>query len=229
MDVQCSRHYVNTLALHELILETIRYVASYALENREEFIQRVRAEAAIKQKETAKELRKKIGRSEKRIAELNTLIKKLYESFATGRISDELFDSLLSEYDKEQKDLKAAVETDTKQLDEYEQDTENVNRFLELVDRYTDFPELTPQMIYEFVDKILVHAPERIDGCRAQEIEIFLKYVGKFDLPIPEPTAEELALEEKRRKTREKNRRKYERRKARQQAESQSAETKEPA
>ena len=228
-DIQCSRHYVNTLALHELILETIRYVASYALENREEFIQRVRAEAAIKQKEAAKELRKKIGRSEKRIAELNTLIKKLYESFATGRISDELFDSLLSEYDKEQKDLKAVVETDTKQLDEYEQDTENVNRFLELVDRYTDFPELTPQMIYEFVDKILVHAPERIDGCRAQEIEIFLKYVGKFDLPIPEPTAEELALEEKRRKTREKNRRKYERRKARQQAESQPAETKEPA
>lgn len=229
MDVQCSRHYVNTLALHELILETIRYVASYALENREEFIQRVRAEAAIKQKETAKELRKKIGRSEKRIAELNTLIKKLYESFATGRISDELFDSLLSEYDKEQKDLKAVIETDTKQLDEYEQDTENVNRFLELVDRYTDFPELTPQMIYEFVDKILVHAPERIDGCRAQEIELFLKYVGKFDLPIPEPTAEELALEEKRRKTREKNRRKYERRKAREQAESRPAETKEPA
>ena len=228
-DIQCSRHYVNTLALHELILETIRYVASYALENREEFIQRVRAEAAIKQKEAAKELRKKIGRSEKRIAELNTLIKKLYESFATGRISDELFDSLLSEYDKEQKDLKAVAETDTKQLDEYEQDTENVNRFLELVDRYTDFPELTPQMIYEFVDKILVHAPERIDGCRAQEIEIFLKYVGKFDLPIPEPTDEELALEEKRRKTREKNRRKYERRKARQQAESQPAETKEPA
>ena len=228
-DIQCSRHYVNTLALHELILETIRYVASYALENREEFIQRVRAEAAIKQKETAKELKKKIGRSEKRIAELNTLIKKLYESFATGRISDELFDSLLSEYDKEQKDLKAVVETDTKQLDEYEQDTENVNRFLELVDRYTDFPELTPQMIYEFVDKILVHAPERIDGCRVQEIEIFLKYVGKFDLPIPEPTAEELALEGKRRKTREKNRRKYERRKARQQAESQPAETKEPA
>ena len=84
-------------------------------------------------------------------------------------------------------------------------------------------------MIYEFVDKILVHAPEKIDGCRVQEIEIFLKYVGKFDLPIPEPTAEELALEEKRRKTREKNRRKYERRKARQQAESQPAETKEPA
>ena len=227
-DIECSRHYVNTLALHELILETIRYVARYALENREAFVERVRAEAAIKQKETAKELRKKIGRSEKRIAELNTLIKKLYESFATGRISDELFDSLLAEYDKEQKDLKAAIETDQKHLEEYEQDTENVHRFLELVDRYTEFPELTAQMINEFVDKIVVHAPEKIDGDRTQEVEIFLKYVGKFELPAPEPTAEDLVREEKRKKTREKNRRKYERRKAKQQAESQSAETKEP-
>ena len=59
-DVECSRHYVNTLALHELILETIRYVARYVLENREAFVEKIRAEAAIKQKETAKELRKKI-------------------------------------------------------------------------------------------------------------------------------------------------------------------------
>ena len=62
-----------------------------------------------------------------------------------------------------------------------------------------------------------------------QNRELFLKYVGKFELPAPEPTAEDLALEEKRRKTREKNRRKYERRKAKQQAESKPAETKEPA
>ena len=93
------------------------------------------------------------------------------------------------------------------------------SKFLEMVDRYTEFPELTPQMINEFVDKIVVHAPEKIDGDRTQKVEIFLKYVGKFELPAPEPTAEDLALEEKRRKTREKNRRKYERRKAKQQAE----------
>ncbi len=41
-------------------------------------------------------------------------------------------------------------------------------------------------MINEFIDKIIVHAPERIDGDRTQEVEIFLKFIGKFELPAPE-------------------------------------------
>ena len=34
---------------------------------------------------------------------LDTIIKKLYESFAVGRITDERFDSLLADYEAEQK------------------------------------------------------------------------------------------------------------------------------
>ena len=76
-------------------------------------------------------------------------------------------------------------------------------------------------MIYEFVDKILVHAPYK-DGCgeRCQEIEIYLKYIGKLDIPAePEVlTPEELAAEEKKRKQRaymrEYNRRRYAEKKA---------------
>jgi hypothetical protein len=39
--------------------------------------------------------------------ELDVIIKKLYESFAVGRISDERFDSLLAEYEAEQKTLRS--------------------------------------------------------------------------------------------------------------------------
>ena len=52
-------------------------------------------------------------------------------------------------------------------------------------------------MIYEFVDKILVHAPDRSSGERTQEVDIYLKFIGKFDVPLPEPTPEELAEMEK--------------------------------
>ena len=36
-------------------------------------------------------------------------------------------------------------------------------------------------MINEFIDKIIVHAPEKIEGDRTQEVEIFLKFIGKFE------------------------------------------------
>ena len=61
-------------------------------------------------------------------------------------------------------------------------------------------------MIFEFVDKIVVHAPDRSSGERMQEVDIYLKFIGKFDVPIPEPTPEELAEQERLRKKREKQR-----------------------
>ena len=76
-------------------------------------------------------------------------------------------------------------------------------------------------MIYEFVEKIIVHAPEKIDGERTQEVEIQLKYIGSFDLPespLPDPTPEEIAAEEKKQRRREINHRYYEKRKSQDQA-----------
>ena len=77
-----------------------------------------------------------------------------------------------------------------------------MDQFLALARKYTDFSILTTPMIYEFVDKILVHAPDRSSGERTQEVDIYLKFIGKFDVPMPEPTPEELAEMEKRRKQR---------------------------
>ena len=107
------------------------------------------------------------------------------------------FETLITEYEKEQTEVKVLAETEQVQLDAYEADTDKVAHFLALAKKYTDFTELTPQMIYEFVDKILVHAPEKIDGERTQEVEIYLKYIGKFDVPIQE-TMENPEAEKKR-------------------------------
>ena len=80
-------------------------------------------------------------------------------------------------------------------------------------------------MIFEFVDKILVHAPEKIDGERTMEIDIYLKFIGKFDIPMPEPTPEELAEMEAQRKKRAANREKYYRKKERQKLLAQQAQS----
>lgn len=57
-------------------------------------------------------------------------------------------------------------------------------------------------MINEFIDKIIVHAADKSSGEREQEIEIYLKFIGKFDVPMPEPTVEELEQAEKERQLR---------------------------
>ncbi len=101
----------------------------------------------------------RLNKEKKRISELDTIIKKLYESFAVGRITGERFDSLLAEYEAEQKALTASVSEMETQMSAFAEDTDRAKQFLELAKKYTDFSELTTPMINEFVEKIIVHAP----------------------------------------------------------------------
>ena len=67
------------------------------------------------------------------------------------------------------------------------------DKFLAPAKQYTDLTELTTPMGNESVDRILAHAPEKIDGERSMEIEIDLKFIGKFEIPVIKPTPEEFA------------------------------------
>ena len=212
---QCFSHNVSTRALTELVLETIRTTAGYALANRKAFIQKVRSISQVRQQEAAKELSRRVAKSKKRIAELDILMKKLYETYALGRMDEKRFELLSAGYEKEQDELEQALAADQANLDQFNEDTDRADKFLALAKKYTDFSELTPAMLNEFVEKIMVHAPDRSAGERVQEIEIYLKFIGKFDVPLPEPTPEELAAEEVRRQRRARDHAKYLRQKER--------------
>ena len=205
----CCGHYIRTKAVRELVLNTIRTVSTFAISNQEEFAEKVRAASQIKQKEAAKETKRRLNKDKKRISELDNIIKKLYESFAIGRITDERFDTLLAEYEAEQKSLQASVAEAEQRVSSFEEDTVRVEQFMELAKKYTDFSELTTMMINEFIDKIIVHAPEKIDGDRVQEVEIYLKFIGRFELPAPELTEEEIKWQEFLKKERARSRERY--------------------
>lgn len=205
----CCGHYIRTKAVRELVLNTIRTVSAFAISNQEEFAEKVRAASQIKQKEAAKETKRRLSKDKKRIAELDNIIKKLYESFAIGRITDERFDTLLAEYEAEQKTLQASVAEAEQRISSFEEDTVRVEQFMELARKYTDFSELTTMMINEFIDKIIVHAPEKVKGDRVQEVEIYLKFIGHFELPAPELTEEEIQRQEFLKKERARSRERY--------------------
>ena len=212
----CFSHHVSTAALRELILETIRTVSTYAIQNEASFVQKVREASEIRQAESAKELKRSIQKAKRRCRELDTILKKLYESYALGRLPEKRYEALSLEYETEQTELEAVIASEQTKLSAYEADTSRVEQFLALAKKYRDFTELTTPMIHEFIDRIVVHAPAKDEyGDRCQEIEIYLNFIGRFDVPTPEPTPEEQAQLEAERKKRAANREKYYRRKER--------------
>ena len=62
-------------------------------------------------------MKRKLNRDRKRSGELNGLIKKLYESYATEKISEKRFELLSGEYEREQEALEASIAKAQVELD----------------------------------------------------------------------------------------------------------------
>lgn len=177
----------------------------------------MRETSAIQQEQTLKSHKKRIAKEERRITELNTLIKRLYEDNVSGKLSDKRFEILSEEYEQEQSELEQLIVQLQEEIDSFNEDSNRADQFIEIVKRHTDFSELTPQMITEYIDKIIVYEAEKIDGDKQQKVDIYLNFIGRFDIPFTEPTEEEIQAEEKRKKhnkiNRERQRRYVERKK----------------
>ena len=158
----CTCHYIRVEVVEQLILDAIRRASRYAIENEAAFIQRVREEAALQQEAAVRESRRKLTKGKRRREEISRLIKKLYESYAADKIPENHFSELLTGYDSEQKNLDAELERLQAEIDRYNTGSVRADRFLELVKRHTEFTELTPTLLNEFVEKVVVHEAVKI-------------------------------------------------------------------
>jgi hypothetical protein len=199
--------------LRSLILDMVRTSSAYAIANPDDFLLKMREQSQKRQTDDSKDVRKRIAKAEKRSGELDKTISRLFEEYALDHIPFARYEQLVQQYESEQAQLKASIAADQATLDSVESDADRSEKFLALARKYTDFSVLTDDMILEFVDKILVHAPDKSGVERVQEVEIFLKYIGKFELSetvvfTPTTEADQKALEEKM-KRREYNRNYY--------------------
>ena len=228
-DDHCTTHLIRTAVVNELLLEAIKEVCDYAQNNEAEFMAQVCSASEDRQAKAAKAIRQRKQRSEKRTDELSRLIRKLYEDNVNGRLSDKLFEQMLHDFEAELEGLTDSITQDQQELDRISRETVNAEKFLALVKKYTDFSELTPAMINEFVEKILVHQAEGKGASRTQEVEIFFNFIGKVEIPRKEIelTEEEkaaLAEQERRRAKKAEYNRRYMEKKRRQWKEQQERE-----
>ncbi len=199
----CCSHSIKEDTVKQLILETIRYALKSVHMDEAAFIKSMRSASEVRDKGEVKKLKTDLAKKEKRFADLDLLIKKVYEDNAMGKLPYRRYEMLSSDYEKEQQEIEIVMEEIREKLTQFEDDTDRTEEFLSLVHKYTDIQELTPAIVNEFVDKVLVHKIEETDGDRMQEIEIFLNYIGKVELPAQELSEEEMAEEEKKRKRRQ--------------------------
>ncbi len=64
------------------------------------------------------------------------------------------------------------------QLEHTKTKRNDIQKFMALVDKYSDFEELTPEILRSFIDKVYIHEKEKVDGHVKHTIEIVYNFIG---------------------------------------------------
>lgn len=101
----CTIHFIRTEIVRDLILDALRNVATYARANKEDFEQLVMQTTSDARKRSLQSGRTELDRIMRRTNELDTLLQKLYEDYAFGRLPEKRHAKLSAQYEAEQAQL----------------------------------------------------------------------------------------------------------------------------
>ena len=174
-----SAHYISWKALNQIVLEDIKRNAGIAKRAEKKYLEMLIKLKTDKQKQDEKKMKTQLQRIEKRLSEISVIIKRLYEDLALGRISEERYQELSSGLNSEEKELKNSMTTLKSELEKTQEVFQNVEKFIPLIQKYTDIKELNAYILNELIERIVVH--EKVideNGNKTQKVEIYYKFVG---------------------------------------------------
>ena len=177
----CTMHYIRNVVVERIVLENLKEVIQYVSNYEDEFVQMIMDSDMRQRNRELSQKKKRLAEIQKRIGELDTIFQRIYEDNIIGKLSDERFMKMSKGYEDEQHTLQTEADEIQSELQQEEKKSVDVKRFLAIVKKYTDLTELTPEILREFIDKIIVHAPDKSSGRRLQEIEIIYNHIGEFD------------------------------------------------
>ena len=180
---RCTSHAIGWQTLNRLVLEDIRCNAQVAKLAAARYVGVLLRTKLEKEKGETVRAERELKKAEKRIGELDKILAKLYEDQALGKISEVRYRAMAPGYEAEQASLQERVSRLREQLAHTQEVQDNVEQFVPLIQKYTDIQELTPHILNELIEKIVVHEKKvEEDGSKSQMVEIHYKFVGCIDL-----------------------------------------------
>ncbi len=183
----CSSHCVSAEAVEKLLLLTLQIIFQKAVSDEEAFAEELRERWQEQADDAPNKIAAELSKARNRYSELGTIIKNLYEHFATGLLPERQYKQLVEQYDAEQAELEKQIANLDKQACEAQKRTLQLDRFLDLIHQYKYPTKLTDGMLRDFVDKIVVHEAVGRGKGRKQELDIYFNFIGEFDMtPVKE-------------------------------------------
>lgn len=178
------------------MLKTIREAAEYITEYEPVFLYLFTKEHRLSIANNLKEAKYELEKNKKRIKELDKLIEAVFEQNVLGKLPDDRYKRMLTNYENEQRSLMQKVEDADRLINTAQQENIDVRNFLANIRQCTDIKELTPSTVNKLIDKIEVFDRVRgADGKNHVPIKIHFVGIGVIQFPdaeMLEKTKEEM-------------------------------------
>ena len=70
-----------------------------------------------------------------------------------------------------------------KEISGIEQEQFNFKQFTAIVRKYVGIRELTPEIVNDFIKRVIVHALDNSSGKRIHHVQIVFNFIGEVELP----------------------------------------------
>ena len=170
----CFSHFIQAKDIEAIVLDDIREMAQRIVIDekviREEFI-RHNTELADKAIKTAK---KELQVKRKRTEELSRLMQLAYEDRLKGKMPEDICIGFIQKYSEEQKKVEAEIAELEERLTETTNTIQSADDFIRNIKKYLEAPELTREMCYELIDRIIIGGHPKHTG-KERVIDIVYK------------------------------------------------------
>ena len=177
----CTIHTVSENALYQIVLTDIRSKAQYAAYDRDRLLSQI-TRMKDKERQTRKiSCEQELRVTSARIAELEGLMQNLYEDKCTGVVPQTVFQTLMQKYETERSEKAATLPELERKIREQLAQHQEIDRWADIIQRYTTITELDEDILFALVDRIEVCEAEKRGSVRIQDVKVLYRYVGYVD------------------------------------------------
>lgn len=170
----CFSHHIAAKILEQIVLDDIREMAQRIVLDEEAIRKEFIRHNAELEEQAVKSAKKELQTKKKRIDELSRLMQIAYEDRMKGKIPEDICVEFIQKYSDEKKTLAEEIGALETKLTETENKQQSADEFIRNIKKYLNVPELTREMCYELLDRVVVGGLPKITG-KERTIDIVYK------------------------------------------------------
>ena len=170
----CFSHFIQAKDIEAIILDDIQTMAKRIVLDEETIKKEFIRHNEELEERAIKSAKKELQLKRKRTEELSRLMQIAYEDRLKGKMPEDICIGFIQKYSEEQKKLEIEIEELEERLTETVNTIQSADEFIRNIKKYLEAPELTREMCYELLDRVVVGGLPKITG-REREIDIVYK------------------------------------------------------